>query len=240
MITLPTIEDNTRQAGSSVYYGEHPHWLIAYSVHRDSDCLSESNFETFRKALEELPAVKEWTQSDECPVQIERFHHWAVGWIDYLVIDPACSDAVKLALEFAARLEDYPVLDETDFSDREYELAQECWNDYGRSEYVKALRKELFATRFEDDYFDPFTSVEVEDALGELSNEIIDTLYSDAAGNSCWDYQIEGQGAVFNIKEFVQKTDFDSLERSLVAWLKEDQRSKELTALGKVLGATDK
>ena len=95
---MNTLEQNARQVGSSCYWGERGQWLIVLTVHRDSDCLERSNFEVARRMLQ--------AQGTE----IERFNHWAVGWIDYLIINPECKDLVSIAEHIQERLGDYPIL----------------------------------------------------------------------------------------------------------------------------------
>ncbi len=103
---MNSIAQNNSAVGSSAYWGEKSDWLIAATITRDSDCLGESNWAVFQKALNALPAVKDWPE-DESPVQIERFSHWACGWIDYLIINPACKEAVALANELREQLDGY-------------------------------------------------------------------------------------------------------------------------------------
>jgi hypothetical protein len=105
--TLPAI---AKQA-HFMYSGEHGDWRICLSVHRDSDTLDQSNFDAMRRALESAGEQNvDWT--------IEHCGHWAVGWINHLTVRPdsACEAA---ALAMLARLDDYPVLDEDDWSARE-------------------------------------------------------------------------------------------------------------------------
>lgn len=132
------------------YYGDNPDWLIAASVTRESDPLEQSNFASFEAALKALPAVSDWA-GEWTPVTTERSSHWAVGWVDYLVIDPACSDAVALAEQMRQRLEDYPVLDEEDLSKREQDEANSVWRDcYNVRERVAYIREHASQFEFRD------------------------------------------------------------------------------------------
>lgn len=134
----------------AAYFGENGHWLIAATVHRDSGELDQSNFETMQAALKALPAVKDF-DGEFTPVQVERSSHWAVGWVDYLIVNPECSEAVALAEEMRARLEDYPILDEEDFSRREMESANDTWRDcYNMRERVKYIRSHRSQFEFHD------------------------------------------------------------------------------------------
>lgn len=62
-----------------------PKWLVLLARNRDSDILTESNWEC---ALKQLGG-----ESDDC--QVFRFGHWACGWIEYLCVR-ASSDSASL------------------------------------------------------------------------------------------------------------------------------------------------
>lgn len=115
------------------YFGDRPDWLIAYTQHRDSDTLSRSNWTSFVEAL--------GGESDT--VAIERSNHWAVGWVEYLVIDPTDAARIAEAERLLARLEDYPVLDEMAWSNLEQDEYHEAWKDYGKSDFVRGLVREF-------------------------------------------------------------------------------------------------
>jgi len=78
---------------------------------RDSEIHSESNFES---ALEMLGGESE-------TVEVHRFGHWGCGWYELILIDPKDRAALKIAHKIAEQLKGYPLLDEDDFNEREYE-----------------------------------------------------------------------------------------------------------------------
>ena len=125
-------------------------WVLTFGRHRDSDVLGISNYETILKLFEE----KKFEKQDD--YRVEGSNHWAVGWIDQIMVRALqcdCDDWEKADIvveskqteewrcntcgavfgteairpifyecrEIAARLENYPVLDEEDFSRREHE-----------------------------------------------------------------------------------------------------------------------
>lgn len=96
-------------------------WMSTFSMTRDSDLLETSNFDSITADMEErFP--------DD--VMIERSGHWAVGWIDTLRVrvyddDNEFTEAILAAYGYWQALQDYPVIDEEDYSNREYEEAMD-------------------------------------------------------------------------------------------------------------------
>ena len=98
-------------------------WAIVYTHNRDSDLLDQSNADAIDKAL------APFTEGDNPDVRAEHHGHWACGWIDGYAIrvyrNGQITEAFRAYHELAARLADYPVLDEEDFSRREYDATLE-------------------------------------------------------------------------------------------------------------------
>ncbi len=92
-------------------------WAVVYTHHRDSGLLDQSNADAIGKALE--PSLE---GDDVLP---ESHSHWAVGWIDGFAIrvfhEGQITEAFRPYNRLAERLADYPILDESDYSSREYE-----------------------------------------------------------------------------------------------------------------------
>lgn len=87
-------------------------------------------------------------KADAENVTVERFNHWAVGWVDYLVISPDAASLVAMVEKMQADIESYPVLDDDDFSELEQEEAEQIWkNCYSQAERVKYIRE--FRSQFE-------------------------------------------------------------------------------------------
>jgi len=118
-------------------------WYGIAGQSRDSGCLEQSNF---KNAVEMLGG-----ESDD--VRIERFGHWAVGWIEEVYVRPG-SKAYDIALDIEQRLEDYPVLNEDDYCDMEHEEADriwaDCYNVRERIEYVRENRSQFDFNDFAD------------------------------------------------------------------------------------------
>ena len=108
---------------------------------RDSDCLEQSNFATALAAL--------GGESDT--VLVIRESHWAVGWVEWIAIHQDDDAAIAIAETLNALREDYPVLDENDWSEREQEEANDVWKQcYNEIERVKYIRENRGQFDFND------------------------------------------------------------------------------------------
>ena len=102
---------------------EQENWLVApVTTNRDADLLIESNWEIFCKHLEENYA--EYTD-----YQIHRFGHWGPGWFELILINPECASLVKYAEECESALSGYPVLDEGNYSQKQWEYCRKYITD---------------------------------------------------------------------------------------------------------------
>lgn len=122
-------------------------WTIVYTSNRDSGILEMSNAAAIARAL--APYIRrEW-------VREESHSHWAVGHVDGYAIrvyrpDGKVSRAFRAWCDLNARLEDYPVLDDDDFSRREWEETLEYWEGMSRRERIKLCAERgdsIFAAR---------------------------------------------------------------------------------------------
>ena len=120
-----------------------PEWHKVLTRSRDSDLLTESNWEC---ALQRLGGEGE-------DVEIHRFGHWACGWWEALAVranTPAYEEAVKIVDE----LNDYPCLDESDYSEKESEEAHRIWSDCfntrDRIKYIRDNKDEFNFNGFSD------------------------------------------------------------------------------------------
>lgn len=111
--------------------GPRRNWLVApVSRTRDSDALAESNFAA---ALDMLGG-----ESDT--VEIHRFGHWGPGWFELILCAP-CHESTLYDMQEA--LENYPVLNDEDFSNREFEAYLEDWDNWAASDFASAIAKEF-------------------------------------------------------------------------------------------------
>ena len=124
------------------YFGDEWYdYYVGLSRHRDSDTLTESNFITFLQRL----------GGESKTVFIVRESHWAVGWIEWIAIHKDDKEALGLAEVMFDDINDYPVLDDDDFSQREWDKAETVWNDCfdlkDRIDLCKEHNISIFAAR---------------------------------------------------------------------------------------------
>ena len=116
-------------------------WPAYYSAgvgqSRDSDALERSNFATMLANL----------VGESDTVEVVRESHWAAGWVEWIAIHQDDEPALSIADKANERLQNYPILDEDDFSEREREEAEEiwsnCYNDQERIDYIRKHRSQF-------------------------------------------------------------------------------------------------
>jgi hypothetical protein len=105
-------------------------WAVIYTHHRDSGLLDQSNAVVIEKAM------KPFSDGRDPDVVYESHNHWAVGHVDGFSIrvfkDGEITKAFEKYHELARQLDDYPILDESDYSDREFEATLENIKDAAR------------------------------------------------------------------------------------------------------------
>jgi hypothetical protein len=162
--TDPSVGTKNNYSGDN-----HSGWLTGPSHSRDSDNLSRSNFDT---ALEMLGG-----EQDDV-IEVEHCGHWACGWFERILVK-ADSPKAKILFKIHQSLQDYPLLDESDYSERELESQ----NDTFRSEQNEFCKTICFVLGLDfDTYKDSQDLVSVASAL-----------YSDACGyygyEEAWVYE---------------------------------------------------
>lgn len=106
------------------------YWVpIGIGYHAASDLLDESNFEATEKQIEAASDFGDYRY---------RYDNWVGPQVKTLMVRVDDAGALREALRIVAWLSDYPVLDESDLSEREHAAMLEYWDDTERDE-VKAL-----------------------------------------------------------------------------------------------------
>jgi hypothetical protein len=150
-------------------------WLVLpVSINRDSGPLSESNFESAKKTLDDAKAEYE----------VHRFGHWGPGWFEIILVNPAFESVVE---DIERSLEDYPCLDENDLSEREYDEFRESWDNWGRSEFTHDIKSNFELSEEEDDMLDFHVD--------------IDSLWRECTDHIGWEYQMDGDSVSINLSD---------------------------------------
>jgi hypothetical protein len=123
-------------------------YFVTGGQHRDSDTLTRSNHRSILKAL--------GGESDT--VRVIRDSHFAVGWVEAIYIHESDTKALAIAREIADSLEDYPVVNEDDWSELQCNEACEYWQRMPVSDRVDVCQRfhiSVFAARRDELPEDP-------------------------------------------------------------------------------------
>ena len=152
-----------RQGWSCSYWGDNGEWYVFLGRSRDSDSIEECNWQEAIDRLDKLQASINWEEfSDDDVYAIESESHWAVGWVETMLINPECYQAIELAEKMLEDLESYPILNEDRLSVMESELIEEDWQAYGKDDCLRGLQE-----RMDDETFDSLTDEQIDEAFDE-------------------------------------------------------------------------
>lgn len=125
-----------------MYYGGREGWLIAYGysevVSTAEQCMDQSN-------IAEMLAQFQAVDPDGDDHAVETFGG-AFGRGGYLLVRGG-SECERIAIDLRARLADYPVLNEDDWSEREWDAGYSTIMDWAQSEYP-GIDAETLASAF--------------------------------------------------------------------------------------------
>jgi hypothetical protein len=155
---------------------ERSKWFVMpVSRTRDSGPLDESNFHSF---LDGLGGESE-------TVEVHRFGHWGPGWYEIIIVSPEDEKALKSAYDMARSLENYPALDDQDWSNREWEEFEQSWDSWG-------------CTGFRDRLSDDFALYEsTRSLLDDVSNDDLRELFLKYATEPYYD---DGSGVSIRVE----------------------------------------
>src|SRR6185437_11730064 len=99
-------------------------WYPVLGQTRDSGPLDRSNY---RVTLSLLRAAQSpdgvGGEEGSASVQVARANHFLCGWVETIMVHSSDDAAVRMADELAGRLQEYPFLDEEDYSREEWDTA---------------------------------------------------------------------------------------------------------------------
>ena len=155
---------------------ERSKWFVMPVIRtRDSGPLDESNFHQFLAGL----------GGESETVEVHRFGHWGPGWYEIILVSPDDEKALKEAYDMIRSLEHYPVLDDEDYSSREWDDFEESWNNYA----CKDFREHLVHT------FSLYDSTS--DLLDDVSDDDLRELFLQNSNNP---YHSESSGVHINVE----------------------------------------
>lgn len=135
-------------------------YYVAYGQHRDSDSLTRSNFRSFLKAL----------GGESETVLVVRDSHCLVGWVEAIYIHESDTARLAVASGISDHLDDYPVVDESDWSELQWEEACEYWERMSVSDRL------YYCQRFHISPFAARRSEMPEDPQGGLVDSLVDGI----------------------------------------------------------------
>ena len=121
-------------------------WLVVpVSQTRDSEHLEKSNFDTACAWISDAANPK------ESQYEVHGFNHWACGWYEIILVKPN-TPCHSVARNICEQLNGYPVLDESDWCNREHE----DWSEQSYQGVCRILDSEWQTLGGLDDNADEF------------------------------------------------------------------------------------
>jgi len=173
-------ESNPANIPDYAYFGDLEKgdlWANTFSQHRDSDALDRSNFQVISQDLESrFP--------DD--VEIEGASHWAVGWTESVVVrmlddEGNITDAARAVFEWRDALSDYPVADESHYSELEHE---ELMESFDQAYSVDFTFDDATADAIKQDVLEIFYNSDAYDSARESENYVDDSELKPLLGES--------------------------------------------------------
>lgn len=208
-----------RQGYPCSYWGDKSNWLHSgIGQSRDSSLVEQCNWLTYVTELSRLCYERE--EETEDVFAIERQSHWAVGWVEHIVLNPTKQFALEYNQSVAERLEEYPILDEELLSQLETEDALETWqNCYRRdcesslenlveTDYIETLiesvsdwqEKRAFYDDLKREPYEQFALVIPYSVSPDIASEILEFCERDGIP----EYETDSSGAVFRESDIAQ------------------------------------
>jgi len=121
---------------------------IVYTHNRDSGLLAQSNAAAIADVL------KPFSETDNPDVVFESHAHWAVGHVDGFSIrvyrDGEITHVFRTYHDLTERLAEYPILDESEYSEREHDVTLDnivdaAWRLKGQFELPDGWESEVYS-----------------------------------------------------------------------------------------------
>ena len=135
----PTVFDSK---GSFLGSKQQEWYVLPIGQNRESTSFDISNFTIALKLL--------GGERDNI-IEVHRFGHWGPGWFEIIIVNHKAGRTLKIAQKIESDLESYPILDESDFSEREVIEANEIWEScYSWKERIEYIREYIQQFEFRD------------------------------------------------------------------------------------------
>lgn len=130
-------------------------YYVVIGRHRDSSVLDNHNYEEVWSKLSSVENELEEVDETEYGWLIgANFGHWAVGWIECIMIHKdAPHELIYTAEDLLNDLDQYPILNEDSFWQKIREEQERIWNDMSLRERVELCSKHdanIFTARHDD------------------------------------------------------------------------------------------
>lgn len=132
---------------------------VVYTRNRDSTILENCNYELIFDELKKL-CTDDWPENPDIESGKENYvydfraGHWAIGWVEYLLVRQDAPDNIKqLAGEIVCALSYYPIYDDEYYSYRRDEEITEYWDKIGLREKIDWCKESdisIFSARSDD------------------------------------------------------------------------------------------
>lgn len=103
-------------------------YVVGFAEARDSGILDQSNFATALDAL----------GGESKSVKVFRFSHWAGGHYEQIFVKKTAKAKLKILMGLYNQYENYPVLDESDYSEREQEYMTDTFSSF-EDDFIREL-----------------------------------------------------------------------------------------------------
>lgn len=135
---------------------------LIYTQYRNSDTMSACNYKLIFEDLKQFVIDHELPEPPNNPciesstmgwVYDFRASHWAVGWVEYILIR---QDAPKMLIQYAehiiSKLSGYPVYDDDRYSEWMFEAISDYWQSLSLSDKIELCAyndDSIFAARYD-------------------------------------------------------------------------------------------
>lgn len=111
-------------------------WCILLTKTRDSGILYQSN----HAAMEEILLQDKYNQD----VRYEYHKHWACGWVEGFAVrvidqNDCYTEAFQEVHKIKVWLDDYPILNDDDYYERQYDEYMDSFQSYGYKDFIDEL-----------------------------------------------------------------------------------------------------